>query len=176
MSEYENKVAVLHTTQGDITLRFFPDVAPNHVKNFIDLAQKGFYNGTKFHRVIPDFMIQGGDPNTINGDPSTWGMGGNGNNYVKAEFSDRPHKRGTLSMARANDPNSASSQFFICVKDASFLDRQYSVFGEVVQGMDVADKIVNTPRDRNDRPNTPTTITSIDIRPATDAEKSSAAQ
>src|SRR5207248_5802345 len=129
------------------------------------LAQKGFYNGTKFHRVIPGFMIQGGDPNTKSSDTSSWGTGGSGTN-VKAEFSDIPHKRGIVSMARSSDPNSASSQFFIVVKDSNFLDRQYTVFGQVTKGMDVADKIVSAPRDANDRPNNPTTITKIVIRDA----------
>jgi len=167
---YTDKVAELHTTAGEIDIRFFPDVAPNHVKNFIDLAQQGFYNGTKFHRVIPGFMIQGGDPNTKAADVSSWGMGGSGKN-VKAEFSKISHKRGIVSMARASDPNSASSQFFIVVKDSPFLDNQYTVFGEVTKGMDVADKIVSAPRGANDRPNTPTSITKIVIRDAKADEK-----
>lgn len=171
MSNYENKVAELHTSAGEIDIRFLPDVAPNHVKNFIDLAEKGFYNGTKFHRVIPGFMIQGGDPNTISGDPSTWGTGGNPGKYLQAEFNATHHKRGIVSMARANDPNSASSQFFICVADAGFLDRQYTAFGEVTKGMDVADKIVNAPRGANDRPNNPTTIDKIVVRDAKPDEK-----
>lgn len=170
MSEYQNKVAEIKTTAGTITIRFFSDVAPNHVKNFLDLAQKGFYNGTKFHRVIPGFMIQGGDPNTKAGDPNTWGTGGSGS-HVRAEFSSIPHRRGIVSMARAQDPNSASSQFFIVVKDSTFLDNQYSVFGEVTSGMDVADKIVNAPRNASDRPNNPVAIESITVRDATDAEK-----
>ncbi len=143
--------AIIETKFGNIELKFFPDVAPNHVNNFIELAKKGFYDGTTFHRVIPGFMIQGGDPNSKNPDKATHGTGGPGYT-VKAEFSSRPHKRGTLSMARAADPNSAGSQFFICVADASFLDRQYTVFGEVATGMDVADKIVSQPRDRRDNP------------------------
>ena len=170
MSNYQDKVAEIKTSSGDIHIRFFPDVAPQHVKNFIDLAEKGYYNGTKFHRVIPGFMIQGGDPNTISGDPSTWGTGGSGKN-VPAEFNDISHKRGIVSMARAQDPNSASSQFFIVVADSTFLDRQYSVFGQVVKGMEVADKIVAAPRGAQDRPNSPTTIESITIRPARDDEK-----
>ena len=100
---------------GDIVLKFFPDVAPGHVKNFTDLAKKGFYNGTTFHRVIPGFMIQGGDPNSKNPDRSMHGMGGPGHK-VKAEFNSKPHKRGIVSMARSNDPDSAGSQFFICVE------------------------------------------------------------
>lgn len=136
---------------GDIVLQFFPDVAPGHVKNFTDLAKKGFYNGTTFHRVIPGFMIQGGDPNSKNPDRSMHGMGGPGHK-VKAEFNSKPHKRGIVSMARSNDPDSAGSQFFICVADANFLDWQYTVFGEVVSGMDVADKVVGMKRDGNDNP------------------------
>lgn len=170
MSYYENKVAELHTSAGQINIRFFPGDAPNHVKNFIDLAEKGFYNGTKFHRVIPGFMIQGGDPNTKAGDPNTWGTGGAENN-LKAEFNARTHKRGIVSMARAQHPDSASSQFFIVVADSTFLDRQYTVFGEVTKGMDVADKIVAAPRGANDRPNDPTTITNVVIRDANDDEK-----
>lgn len=165
MSEYENKVAELHTTEGEIDIRFFPDVAPNHVKNFLTLAEKGFYNGTRFHRVIPGFMIQGGDPNTKSGNPATWGTGGAEKN-VKAEFNSVSHKRGIVSMARAGHPDSASSQFFIVVKDSPFLDNQYTVFGQVTKGMDVADKIVSAPRDANDRPNNPAAITSITVRDA----------
>jgi cyclophilin family peptidyl-prolyl cis-trans isomerase len=144
--------AIIETKFGNITLKFFPDVAPGHVKNFIDLAKKGFYDGTTFHRVIPGFMIQGGDPNSKNPDKRMHGTGGPGYT-IKAEFNDRPHKRGTLSMARAQSPDSAGSQFFICVKDSSFLDRQYTVFGEVVSGMEAVDKIVSQPRDRADNPN-----------------------
>lgn len=144
--------AVIETKFGNIELKFFPDVAPNHVNNFIELAKKGFYNGTTFHRVIPNFMIQGGDPNSKNPDKSTHGMGGPGYT-VKAEFNDKPHKRGTLSMARAANPDSAGSQFFICVADAPFLNKQYTVFGEVVSGMEAVDKIVSQPRDRRDNPN-----------------------
>ena len=136
---------------GDIVLRFFPDVAPNHVKNFVELAGKKFYDGTTFHRVIPGFMIQGGDPNSKNPDRASHGMGGPGHR-VKAEFNSKPHKRGVLSMARANDPDSAGSQFFICVADSNFLDWQYTAFGEVVSGMDVADKVVAAKRDGRDNP------------------------
>ncbi|HEB75300.1 MAG TPA: peptidylprolyl isomerase [Nitrospirae bacterium] len=143
--------AVIETKFGNIELRFFPDAAPNHVNNFIELARKGFYDGTIFHRVIPGFMIQGGDPNTKGTDKSLYGLGGPGYS-LKAEFNDRPHKRGTLSMARAADPDSAGSQFFICVADAPFLDGKYTVFGEVVSGMDVVDKIVSRPRDARDNP------------------------
>ena len=144
--------AVIHTKLGDITLRFFPEVAPNHVNSFIELSQKGFYNGTTFHRVLPNFVIQGGDPNSKNPDQSKHGMGGPGYN-LKAEFSNKPHKRGTLSMARAAHPDSAGSQFFICVADTPSLDGKYTVFGEVIKGMDVVDKIVSQPRDARDNPN-----------------------
>jgi len=143
--------AVIETKLGNIELKFFPDVAPIHVNNFIELAKKRFYDNTTFHRVIPGFMIQGGDPNTKLPDRSKHGMGDPGYK-VKAEFNAKQHKRGILSMARAQDPNSAGSQFFICVADALFLDRQYTVFGEVVSGMDVADKIVSQPKDRMDNP------------------------
>jgi cyclophilin family peptidyl-prolyl cis-trans isomerase len=166
----DNKVAELHTSAGEIDIRFFPDVAPNHVKNFIDLAEKGFYNGTKFHRVIPGFMIQGGDPNTISGSPSTWGIGGS-DKSVNAEFSSVKHKRGIVSMARSNDVNSGRSQFFIMVAAYPSLDGKYSVFGEVTKGMDVVDKIVGADVGPNDRPLNPTTIESVKIRAATDKEK-----
>ncbi|MEW6740003.1 MAG: peptidylprolyl isomerase [Nitrospirota bacterium] len=143
--------AVIETKFGNMEIRFFPDAAPNHVNNFIELAKKGFYDGTTFHRVIPGFMIQGGDPNSKDPDKSKHGMGGPGYT-VKAEFNEKPHKRGILSMARAAHPDSAGSQFFICVADSFFLDRQYTVFGEVVSGMEVADKIVSQQRDRMDNP------------------------
>jgi cyclophilin family peptidyl-prolyl cis-trans isomerase len=144
--------AVIETKFGNIELKFFPEVAPNHVNNFIGLAKKGFYDGTIFHRVIPGFMIQGGDPNSKSPNKTQHGTGGPGYT-VKAEFNEKPHKRGTLSMARSGHPDSAGSQFFICVADAPFLDRQYTVFGEVSSGMEAADKIVNEPRDRRDNPN-----------------------
>jgi peptidyl-prolyl cis-trans isomerase B (cyclophilin B) len=143
--------AIIETKFGNITLKFFPEVAPGHVKNFIDLAKKGFYDGTTFHRVIPGFMIQGGDPNSKDANKSKHGQGGPGYT-IKAEFNDKPHKRGTLSMARAGHPDSAGSQFFICVKDSSFLDKQYTVFGEVESGIEVVDKIVSQERDASDNP------------------------
>ncbi|MGE5277824.1 MAG: peptidylprolyl isomerase [Acidobacteriota bacterium] len=160
---YANTLATLQTDMGDITIKFFYDKAPNHVKNFVDLAASGFYDGTMFHRVIPGFMIQGGDPLTKKAeDPrQPYGTGGNGNVRLKAEFNDVSHKRGIVSMARSSDPNSASSQFFIVVKDSTFLDNQYSAFGEVVSGMDVADKIANVPRNAQDRPNTPVRIKKV---------------
>ncbi len=143
--------AVIETKFGNIELKFFPEVAPQHVTNFMDLAKKGFYDGTTFHRVIPGFMIQGGDPNSKNPDRSKHGTGGPGYT-IKAEFNEKPHKRGTLSMARAAHPDSAGSQFFICVADSFFLDKKYTVFGEVTSGMEVADKIVSQPRDKTDNP------------------------
>ncbi len=136
---------------GEIQLKFFPDVAPNHVKNLVTLAKDKFYDGTTFHRVIPGFMIQGGDPNSKNADRSSHGSGGPGH-HVNAEFSKTPHVRGIVSMARAQDPNSAGSQFFICVADANFLDNQYTAFGEVVSGLELVDRIVNVQRDGNDNP------------------------
>jgi len=144
--------AIINTKFGEIEIEFFPDKAPKHVANFIKLAKSGFYNGTLFHRVIPGFMIQGGDPNTKDQtNKAAYGMGGPGYN-VNAEFNDIQHKRGILSMARANDPNSAGSQFYIVVENSFFLDRQYTVFGQVVKGMGVADKIVQQPRDNRDLP------------------------
>ena len=140
------------TNFGDIEFQLLPELAPETVRNFVTLAQSEFYNGTLFHRVIPGFMIQGGDPNTKKPElRSQWGMGGPGHN-VKAEFSSRSHLRGIVSMARAADPNSAGSQFFIVTTDSTFLDNEYTVFGEVTQGMDIADKIVNLPRDQTDCP------------------------
>src|SRR5512143_2105216 len=141
-------MAVLHTERGDVTIRFFYDRAPNHVKNFIDLASSGFYDGTLFHRVVPGFVLQGGDPLTK--DPKNsfvWGNAGRtdakGNPVtLKPEFNETPHKRGIVSMARSSAPDSASSQFFIVLKDYPSLDHQYTAFGEVVKGMDVVDRIV----------------------------------
>jgi peptidyl-prolyl cis-trans isomerase B (cyclophilin B) len=150
----ETARAVIETKFGEIEMEFLPDQAPGHVKNFLDLARKGFYDGTTFHRVIPGFMIQGGCPNTrdAKSSKSMHGTGGPGHT-IKAEFNETSHKRGVVSMARSNDPNSAGSQFFVCVADATFLDRQYTAFGRVVRGMEVADKIVNAPRDGRDNPN-----------------------
>ncbi len=145
--------AIIKTKFGDMEIKFFPELAPKHVENFITLAKSGFYDKTIFHRVIPGFMIQGGDPNTK--DPNKkgeYGMGGPPTK-LKAEFNEKSHKRGIVSMARSNHPDSAGSQFFIVVKDSTFLDRQNTAFGEVTKGMDVADKIVNAPRGQNDLPN-----------------------
>lgn len=156
MADATEMRATIHVTVkgeplGEIALRFYEDVAPNHVKNFVTLAKSKFYDGCTFHRVIPGFMIQGGDPNSKKPDRSQHGMGGPGHQVV-AEFNSKPHKRGVVSMARSNDPNSAGSQFFICVADANFLDWKYTAFGEVVSGMEIADKIVNVKRDGRDNP------------------------
>jgi cyclophilin family peptidyl-prolyl cis-trans isomerase len=138
------EVAVLDTSAGRIVLMLFPDKAPNHVANFKQLAQDGFYDGTRFHRCIPGFMIQGGDPTSKDLNKSgAWGTGGP-STRVKAEFTDLKHTRGVLSMARTSDPDSAGSQFFITVADSPFLDGKYSAFGVVIQGMDVVDTIVAT--------------------------------
>ncbi len=133
----EGVTAVIDTSAGKMTVEFFNDKAPGHVKNFLDLAEKGFYDGTVFHRTIPGFMIQGGCPDGT-------GMGGPGYN-IDAEFNDTPHSKGVLSMARAQDPNSAGSQFFICHGDANFLDNQYTAFGRLVEGEDTLDAIASAP-------------------------------
>lgn len=159
---YEITVSQNGKEMGKIVLKLFNGDAPKHSRNFDSLVTVGAYNGTAFHRVIPGFMIQGGDPNSINGPVETWGMGNPSQTRVPAEFSQvLKHKRGTLSMARAQDPNSAASQFFICVTNTPQLDGNYSIFGEVVSGMEVADKIVNSPRGASDRPNDKITMTII---------------
>jgi cyclophilin family peptidyl-prolyl cis-trans isomerase len=150
--------AILSTRHGDITIEFLPEVAPNHVKNFIELAQKGFYDKTLFHRCIPDFMIQGGDPNSKNPDKRLHGTGGSGKN-VKAEFSKTPHVRGIVSAARSANPDSASSQFFIVVADSSHLDNQYTAFGRVTSGLEAVDKIVAEETDHRDNPLEPVEMT-----------------
>ncbi|HEY7491857.1 MAG TPA: peptidylprolyl isomerase [Candidatus Tectomicrobia bacterium] len=144
--------AIINTKFGDIELTFFPDKAPKHVENFVKLAQSGFYNGTIFHRVIPGFVIQGGDPLTKDKENTAqYGTGGPPDR-VKAEFNERPHVRGILSMARSQDPDSAGSQFFLVVADAPSLNGKYTVFGQVIKGMDVVDKIVALPRNQRDMP------------------------
>ncbi len=143
---------IIETNFGNIEFNLLPELAPETVRNFVKLAESEFYNGSLFHRVIPGFMIQGGDPNTKKPElRAQWGMGGPGYT-INAEFNSRSHLRGIVSMARSQDPNSAGSQFFIVTTDSTFLDREYTVFGEVTQGMDVADKIVNLPRDQGDCP------------------------
>jgi len=141
----------IETNHGKISFDLLPELAPETVRNFEKLTKDGFYDGTLFHRVIPGFMIQGGDPNTKTDNKGSWGMGGPGYN-IKAEFSSRSHLRGIVSMARSQDPNSAGSQFFVVTSDSAFLDREYTVFGQVKEGMDIADKIVNVQRDGNDCP------------------------
>jgi len=160
-----NEVALIKTTEGDMVVEFWPDVAPGHVENFKKLAKQGFYDGTCFHRVIKDFMIQGGDPNTK--DPkkeSQWGMGGPGY-QIKAEFNDRHHDRGVLSMARSSDPNSAGSQFFICHGNPRFLDKQYTAFGKLIKGDEVLEKIGTTQTRPQDRPVKRMGVESVQIVP-----------
>ncbi len=148
----DGEIAVLETSLGTITFRFFTDVAPNHCANFKKLANSGFYDWTTFHRVIPGFMLQGGDINSKNDNPSDDGTGSPGYT-VNAEFSDMTHKRGIISTARkGNDINSAGSQFFIIHEDSPHLDGQYTVFGEVIEGIEVVDAIASVSRDRGDRP------------------------
>ena len=161
-----DEVAVIKTTEGDMVIQFWPDAAPKTVANFKKLAKSGFYDGTCFHRVIKDFMIQGGDPLTK--DPSAedrWGSGGPGYT-VDAEFNDHSHVRGVISMARTSDPNSAGSQFFICHGNPTQLDHQYTAFGKLIKGDDVLEKIATTPTHPPDRPDKRMGITSITIVPA----------
>ncbi len=141
-----NDIVTLETTMGVFKMRLFPKVAPKHCENFKKLANSGFYDGTTFHRVIPGFMIQGGDILSRDTDRGNDGTGGPGWT-ISAEFNKTPHKRGTLSMARGQSANSAGSQFFICVADASYLDNNYTVFGEVIENIEVIDRIVNTATD-----------------------------
>ena len=146
-----------------MVVEFWSDVAPKTVENFKTLASKGFYDGTAFHRIVKGFMIQGGDPLTKDaGAEHSWGTGGPGHK-IKAEFNDKPHTRGVLSMARSNDPNSAGSQFFICHGDPRFLDRQYTAFGKLIKGDDVLEKIATTPIEPGDRPVTKQTLISVKI-------------
>ena len=163
----KNNTATIETTQGPIKIEFYPDVAPNHVKNFQDLALKGFYDGIVFHRIVPGFVIQAGDPNTKNDSASrdSWGTGGPGYT-INQEFNNMPHERGVLSMARTNDPNSAGSQFFIVLNDSKFLDNQYTVFGKVTEGLEIVDKIANSTTNSMDQPQDPNSarITKITIQ------------
>ncbi len=147
-------IVILETNLGDITIEFFFSDAPNHVENFIKLSQSGSYDGTIFHRIIPGFMIQGGDPNTVSGDPSTWGQGDPKTERVDAEFNTIKHNRGIVSMARSADPNSASSQFFIVHKNSNFLDEEYTVFGRIVteESFETLDKIIAVEIGASDRP------------------------
>jgi peptidyl-prolyl cis-trans isomerase B (cyclophilin B) len=162
----DKEIAIINTTEGEMVLELWPEVAPKTVENFKTLARKGFYDGTCFHRVIKGFMIQGGDPQTKDAaQESRWGNGGPGHT-VKAEFNDRSHTRGVISMARSSDPDSAGSQFFICHGDSKFLDRQYTAFGKLIKGDDVLEKIGTTPTHQPDRPNKRMGLESVKIAPA----------
>ena len=154
--EYSDSVVVIETNIGNLTIEFFPNDAPKHVENFIKLSQSGFYDDTLFHRIIPGFMIQGGDPNTIDGDPNSWGTGGP-DEKLDAEFNNIKHNRGIISMARSADPNSAGSQFFIVHKDSNFLDEEYTVFGRIVteSSFETLDKIAAVQTGTSDRPINP---------------------
>ncbi len=161
----ENTKAIIKTSKGDMTVELWSDIAPNTVANFLKLAGEKFYEGTRFHRIIKGFMIQGGCPNTKDLDAeATWGTGGPGYT-VKAEFNDRRHQKGVLSMARAQHPDSAGCQFFVCNGDASFLDNQYTAFGMVVEGLNTLDAISDIPvtnkRGENSFPTELVTIDSI---------------
>ena len=161
----EERVAVISTKHGDMVVEFYPDVAPMHVESFIALAEEEYFNGTTFHRVIPGFVIQGGDPNSKLDNRALHGTGGRAGKFfglgdkndpntwlIPAEFNDIPHTKGILSMARTNDPNSASSQFFICHNAVPSLDKQYTVFGKVIKGLDIIDQIINVDRPRKENP------------------------
>ena len=163
--EKETEVAVISTNYGDMVVEFYPDVAPMHVESFVALANEQYFDGTTFHRVITDFVIQGGDPNSKLENRSLHGTGGRAGKFfgigdendsstwlIPQEFNSIPHEKGILSMARTNDPNSASSQFFVCHGDPSFLDNNYTVFGKVIQGLEVIDSIANVEKDMNDNP------------------------
>ena len=160
------EVAVIKTSEGEMVLEFWPDVAPKTVENFKTLAKKGFYDGTAFHRVIKGFMIQGGDPNTKDASKeSMWGMGDPGYK-IKAEFNDKSHTRGVISMARSANPDSAGSQFFICHGNPTQLDHQYTTFGKLIKGDDVLEKIATTATHPPDRPDKRMNVESIKIVPA----------
>ncbi len=165
-----DEVAVITTNQGTMVLEFYRDVAPKHVENFITLAKKGFYDGTAFHRVIRGFMIQGGDPLTKDdANMARWGTGDPGYK-IKAEFNDKPHVRGVLSMARSADPDSAGSQFFICHDKAASLDHKYTAFGKLIKGDDVLEKIATAETGPNDRPAKKVTIESVKIVPRSEVK------
>jgi peptidyl-prolyl cis-trans isomerase B (cyclophilin B) len=179
--EKQPDVAVVSTRYGDMVLEFYPEVAEKHVDSFLTHARNGYFNGTTFHRVIPGFVIQGGDPNSKTDDRSTHGMGGHAANFygigqeddsitwmLPAEFNSRPHLTGALSMARSQSPNSAGSQFFVCAGPTPQLDDQYTVFGQVVEGLDVIQKIVNSPRDRRDNPKNKVEMT-VSVMPKNEA-------
>jgi len=166
-----NEVAVIKTNQGEMVISFWPDVAPKTVENFKKLARQGYYNGTAFHRIVKGFMIQGGDPLTK--DPNAegrWGTGGPGY-QIKAEFNQKPHVRGVISMARSQNPDSAGSQFFICLAEAKFLNRQYTAFGCLLKGDEVLGRIGDTPTasgggGEKSKPTTRVGVESISIVPS----------
>lgn len=166
-----NEVAIIKTAHGEMTIAFWTEVAPKTVENFKTLARKGFYDGTAFHRIVKGFMIQGGDPLTKDAtQQSRWGTGDPGYK-IKAEFNEKPHVRGVISMARSSDPHSAGSQFFICLADARFLDRQYTAFGQLIKGDDVLGRLGDTPTARgsggeNSSPVTRVGVESVTIVPA----------
>lgn len=175
VEEMSATIVDLVTEKGTISIQLFPNEAPNHSRNFIQLAESGFYDGTRFHRINNEFMIQGGDPNTISGSSDTWGFGGSGR-FINAEFNDIAHDRGIVSAARGPNVNSASSQFFIVVRDSPFLDGQYSAFGEVIDGMDVVDEIANGRRVGNtERAQFPVTITGTVVRSTAEESAETAA-
>lgn len=168
LAQEDGRLAVIETGHGSIVIEFFPGDAPNHVANFASLAESGFYDGTLFHRIIPGFMIQGGDPNTVSGDPATWGTGGP-EHRVDAEFNDISHQRGIVSMARSADPNSAGSQFFIVHADSTFLDGQYTAFGRIAteESFETLDRIAASGTGARDIPVDPesvriTSVTMVD--------------
>ena len=169
MSNEVKEVARIKTSEGEMVIEFWPDLAPKTVENFKTLARKGFYDGTCFHRVIKGFMIQAGDPLTKDkSQERNWGTGGPGY-QIKAEFNDRHHDRGVISMARSSDPDSAGSQFFICHGNPRFLDRQYTAFGQLIAGDDVLEKIATTATQAPDRPTRRMAIESVQIVPADSA-------
>ena len=162
----EENIMILKLKDGDVKIELFEDVAPNHVKRIKQLAEEGKYDGVVFHRVIDGFMAQTGDVKFGNSTSNEFdlrraGMGGSDLPDLKEEFSNLPHERGTLSMARSQDPNSANSQFFICFKEASFLDRQYTVFGKVIEGMEFVDKIKRGDQNNNGSVTNPDKIISF---------------
>lgn len=166
-----NEVAVIKTSAGEMVIQFWPEVAPKTVENFKKLAREGFYDGTAFHRIVKGFMIQGGDPLTKDlAKESRYGTGDPGYK-IKAEFNSKPHERGVISMARSSDPDSAGSQFFICLGKAAFLDNQYTAFGKLIKGDDVLGKIGDTPTaagngGEKSKPTTRVTVESVKIVPA----------
>jgi cyclophilin family peptidyl-prolyl cis-trans isomerase len=167
----KNEVAVMETDYGTVVLGFYPESAPNHVERFKELAREGFYDGVMFHRIIPGFVVQTGDPKTKPGagyDRMEFGTGGSGQN-IEAEFNERKHTRGTLSMARSQDPNSADSQFFVVLEAQPHLDGKYTAFGEVLQGMEVIDRVAAVETDARDMPVEPVRIKSVEVMPKSEA-------